>query len=119
MVHLTSVNASSDALVITLMCLYGVWYAATRIIFHYHWQRHEFAGRTQKYGWLLLNFTPVGWILYPKLKPWERSREQSAEPGRGQESQLRSKWLGFAMYLGIAWTVVTIVVIVFLRFRAQ
>jgi hypothetical protein len=47
-VHLASVNASPDALVITLMCLYGVWYAATGLIFLYHWQRHTFTGSSQR-----------------------------------------------------------------------
>lgn len=112
-------QSSSDWFVITLMCLYGAWYAATRLIFHYHWQRHEFAGRIQKYGWLLLNFTPVGWILYPKLKPWEGPHEPSTEPGGAQEPQTRSKWLRFGMYLGVGWTVVTIVAMVVLHFHAQ
>jgi hypothetical protein len=106
-----------DLVLVPLMCLYGLWYAVTRLIFHYHWQRQEFTGRIQKYGWALLNFTPVGWILYPTLKPWSGLHEPSAEPATPQVQQTGGKWLRVAMYLGIAWTVVTIVVILVLSFH--
>jgi hypothetical protein len=56
-----------------LMSALGILYAGVVLSFFNHWRKHRFARRTFRSAWLVLIFTPIGWILYPVLKPWQGS----------------------------------------------
>lgn len=102
-------NQPPDWVVITVMLLYGASYAITVLCFHYHWQKEKFTGVISKYGWAGLNFTPVGWILYPTVRPWQRSEGAATRPDADPQSLATPPLLNFARCFGIALTIVTIV----------
>lgn len=52
------------------MSAFGVLYGVVVLGYFNHWRRRRFPDRTSECIWLMLNFTPIGWILYPLLKPW-------------------------------------------------
>jgi hypothetical protein len=54
-----------------LMLSLGVLYAVAVLTFYYHWRKQKFGRTMYKYAWGALLFTPIGWILYPWLKPWQ------------------------------------------------
>ena len=65
-----------------LMSLSGVFYAATVLSFYSHWRKQTLARGSRKYAWLILVLTPIGWILYPIVKPWRLSPPTAAgSPG--------------------------------------
>lgn len=55
------------------MSALGVAYAVIALAFFAHVRRHSFASFRSKALWRGLVFTPVGWILYPVIKPWRRT----------------------------------------------
>ena len=57
-----------------LMSLVGVGYAIAVLTYYYHWRRQKFANWVYKYTWGTLMFTPIGWVLYPLLKPWQHAQ---------------------------------------------
>ncbi len=92
------------------MSLCGVSYAITVLCIYYHWRKQKFTGVISKYGWAGLNFTPVGWVLYPTLKPWQRNQGSSIQQEADSESLATPRLLNFARYFGIGLTIVMIVI---------
>ena len=56
-----------------ILLLGAIFMAALILGFYIHINRRNWTSSVSKSLWIALIFTPVGWCLYPILKPWRRS----------------------------------------------